>query len=91
MSDHESIAIIDSGVGGLTVAKEVMRQLPGESILYFGDNARCPYGSRTSEEIRAYSFQMIEFVSKFPIKALVIACNTATAVVLEEARRRLPL
>lgn len=91
MSDHESIAIIDSGVGGLTVAKEVMRQLPGESILYFGDNARCPYGSRTPEEIRAYSFQMIEFVSKFPIKALVIACNTATAVVLEEARRRLPL
>ncbi|MEJ8547063.1 glutamate racemase [Brevibacillus borstelensis] len=91
MSDHEFIAIIDSGVGGLTVAREVMRQLPGESILYFGDNARCPYGSRAPEEIQAFSFQMIEFVSKFPIKALVVACNTATAVVLEEAKKRLPL
>ncbi|USG64179.1 glutamate racemase [Brevibacillus ruminantium] len=86
MSNHNPIAIIDSGVGGLTVAREVMRQLPEESILYFGDNARCPYGSKTPEEIRTNTFQMIEFVSAFPIKALVVACNTATAVVLEEAK-----
>ncbi|MFY0545367.1 glutamate racemase [Brevibacillus sp. H7] len=91
MSEQQAIAIIDSGVGGLTVAREVMRQLPNERILYFGDNARCPYGSKTPEEIRAYSFQMIDYVLQFPLKALVIACNTATAVVLGEARRRLHL
>lgn len=91
MSDQRAIAIIDSGVGGLTVAKEVMRQLPDERILYFGDNARCPYGSKSPEEIRAYSFQMIEFVTHYPVKALVVACNTATAVVLEEAQQLLPL
>lgn len=91
MNEQQAIAIIDSGVGGLTVAKEVIRQLPEERILYFGDNARCPYGSRTPDEIRAYSYQMIEFVLHYPLKALVIACNTATAVVLEEVRQQLSL
>lgn len=91
MSKERAIAVIDSGVGGLTVAKEIIRQLPGESIIYVGDNARCPYGSKSPEEIRAYSFQMIDFVAHTPPKALVIACNTATAVVLEEARAYLPL
>jgi len=91
MSEQQAIAIIDSGVGGLTVVKEVMRQLPEERILYFGDNARCPYGSKTPDEIRAYTYQMIEFVLNYPLKALVIACNTATAVVLEEIRQQLPL
>ncbi len=91
MSEQQAIAIIDSGVGGLTVAKEVLNQLPGERILYYGDNARCPYGSKTPDEIRTYSFQMIDFVLQFDLKALVIACNTATAVILEEARRNLPL
>jgi glutamate racemase len=91
MIDREAIGIIDSGVGGLTVVKEVMRQLPNEPIIYFGDNARCPYGSKSPGEIRAYSFQMIDFVSRFPLKALVIACNTATAVVLDEARQSLNL
>jgi glutamate racemase len=91
MIDRQAIGIIDSGVGGLTVVKEVKRQLPNEPIIYFGDNARCPYGSKTPEEIRGYSFQMIEFVSRFPLKALVIACNTATAVVLDEARQSLDL
>ncbi|MED1792601.1 glutamate racemase [Brevibacillus nitrificans] len=91
MSRERAIAVIDSGVGGLTVAKEVMRQLPEERIVYVGDNARCPYGSKSPEEIRAYSFQMIDFVMKSPLKALVIACNTATAVVLEEVKAHLPL
>lgn len=89
--EERAIAVIDSGVGGLTVAKEIMRQLPNERIVYVGDNARCPYGSKSPEEIRAYSFQMIDFVAHTPLKALVIACNTATAVVLEEARAYLPL
>jgi len=91
MSKEYAIAVIDSGVGGLTVAKEVMRQLPEERILYVGDNARCPYGSKSPEEIRAFSFQMIDFVMQTPLKALVIACNTATAIVLEEAMAYLPL
>jgi glutamate racemase len=91
MDRERAIAVIDSGVGGLTVAKEVMRQLPEERIVYVGDNARCPYGSKSPEEIRAYSFQMIDFVMHTPLKALVIACNTATAVMLEEARACLPL
>jgi glutamate racemase len=91
MSRERAIAVIDSGVGGLTVAKEVMRQLPEERIVYVGDNARCPYGSKSPEEIRAYSFQMIDYVMRTPLKALVIACNTATAVVLEEAMEDLPL
>ncbi|QDX93052.1 Glutamate racemase [Brevibacillus laterosporus] len=91
MNGKETIGIIDSGVGGLTVVKEVMRQLPREKIVYFGDNARCPYGSRDSKEIRTYTNQMIQFVSQFQLKALVIACNTAAAVVLHEAKERMKL
>jgi len=89
MNEQSAIAIIDSGVGGLTVAREVMRQLPREKIIYFGDNARCPYGSRSPDEIRQFSNEMIQYVFRFPVKALVIACNTAAAVVLEEAKNRL--
>lgn len=91
MHKEQAIAVIDSGVGGITVAKEVMQQFPNERILYVGDNARCPYGSKTPEEIQSYSFQMIDFVAHTPLKALVIACNTATAVVLEEAQATLKL
>ncbi|WP_232695648.1 glutamate racemase [Brevibacillus daliensis] len=91
MSMKKAIGIIDSGVGGLTVAKEVMRQLPREKIIYFGDNARCPYGSRDSQEIRLFTNQLIQFVSRFELKALVIACNTAASVVLHEAKERLDL
>lgn len=91
MSRERAIAVIDSGVGGLTVAREVMRQLPDERIVYVGDNARCPYGSQSPDDIRTYSFQMIDFVMKTPLKALVIACNTVTAVALEEIRAYLPL
>lgn len=84
MSIPQAIGIIDSGVGGLTVAREVIRQLPRETILYFGDNARCPYGSRSAWEISRFTKQMIRFVMRHSVKALVIACNTAAAVVLED-------
>ena len=83
---QQAIAIMDSGVGGLTVVKEVMRQLPQEKILYFGDTARSPYGPRSSEEVRAFTRQIALFLSDFHLKMLVIACNTATAVALEEVR-----
>ncbi|MET3290474.1 glutamate racemase [Brevibacillus fluminis] len=84
MNRQQAIGIIDSGVGGLTVAREIFQQLPNEKLVYVGDNARCPYGSRSADEIRAFTYQMIRFLEQFSIKALVIACNTAAAVVLEE-------
>lgn len=87
----QSIGIIDSGVGGLTVAKEIMRQLPNENIIYLGDTARCPYGPRTGEEVKAFTWQMTQFLLGKNMKMLVIACNTATAVALEEIRQELSI
>ncbi|WP_332689621.1 glutamate racemase [Halalkalibacter lacteus] len=83
------IGVIDSGLGGLTVAKEIMRQLPKEEIVYLGDSARCPYGPRTPEEVRQFTWEMIDRLLEESIKMLVVACNTATAVVLEEVKREL--
>jgi glutamate racemase len=87
----QGIGVIDSGVGGLTVAKEILRQLPREDIYYFGDTARCPYGPRPAEEVRVFSWQMIEFLLQQKIKALMIGCNTATAVVLQEVSEQLDI
>lgn len=88
---EKAIGVIDSGVGGLTVAKEIMRQMPNEMIYYLGDTARCPYGPRTEQEVRKFTWQMAEFLLKRNIKMLVIACNTATAVVLKEMRSQLKI
>ncbi|RIW37737.1 glutamate racemase [Bacillus salacetis] len=88
---NQPIGIIDSGVGGLTVAKEVMRQLPNETIYYLGDTARCPYGPRTADEVKKFTWEMAAFLMNYNIKMLVIACNTATAVVLEELQDMLPI
>jgi glutamate racemase len=85
------IGVIDSGLGGLTVAKELMRQLPKEEIVYIGDSARCPYGPRTTEEVRAFTWEMIDRLVDENMKMLVIACNTATAVVLEEVKQELSI
>jgi glutamate racemase len=76
---HKAIAVIDSGVGGLTVVKEIRRRLPQESIIYFGDTARMPYGPRSYEEVRGFVFEIIEFLKHQEIKMLVVACNSATA------------
>jgi len=79
------IGVIDSGVGGLTVAKEIMRQLPKEEIIYLGDTARCPYGPRPEEEVRKFTWEMTKYLlENHHIKMLVIACNTATAIALQE-------
>ncbi|MCS1351481.1 glutamate racemase [Mechercharimyces sp. CAU 1602] len=86
---RKAIGILDSGVGGLTVAKEVIRQLPREHILYFGDTKRCPYGPREPQEVIAFTKQIVDFLSRFPLKALVIACNTATAVALDIVKEEL--
>lgn len=85
------IGVIDSGVGGLTVAKEIMRQLPKERIIYLGDTARCPYGPRPEEEIRQFTWEMTNYLLQYDIKMLVIGCNTATAVVLDEIRNELAI
>lgn len=79
---HSVIGVLDSGVGGLTVASEIIRQLPKESIYYIGDNKRCPYGPRSVEEVQSFVFEMVEFLKQFPLKALVVACNTAAAAAL---------
>lgn len=85
------IGIIDSGVGGLTVVKEMMRQLPNESIVYVGDTARCPYGPRPKEEIKRFTWELVRYLEQFDIKMLIIACNTATAAALDEIRQELPI
>jgi len=84
------IGVIDSGVGGLTVAKEIMQLLPNEKIIYIGDTARCPYGPRTSEEVRKFTWQLANALAKMDIKMLVIACNTATAVALNSLSKKMP-
>lgn len=78
-----AIGVFDSGVGGLTVAREIMRLLPNENIVYFGDTARVPYGSKSKETIIMYSRQIIRFLQTKNVKAIVIACNTASALALE--------
>ncbi|NSL51557.1 glutamate racemase [Calidifontibacillus erzurumensis] len=88
---NRRIGVIDSGVGGLTVAKELMRQLPKEEIIYLGDTARCPYGSRPIEEVRAFTWELTKYLLNFNIKMLVIACNTATALVLDEIRANIDI
>ncbi len=81
---QKAIAILDSGVGGLTVVEEVMRQLPKEKIIYFGDTSRAPYGPRTAEEVRLFTNQIVDHLLSFQPKMIVIGCNTATAAALEE-------
>ncbi|SDH35078.1 glutamate racemase [Alteribacillus persepolensis] len=88
---NQPIGIIDSGVGGLTVAREIARQLPKEEMIYIGDTARCPYGPRPVEEVKSFTWEMIHHLLEENIKMLVIACNTATAVVLEEVQQELSI
>lgn len=88
---EKPIAVLDSGVGGLTVVYELFRQLPREEICYFGDTARCPYGSRDLSEVREFCLEIIDYLQQFDPKMLVIACNTATAVVLDELRESMDI
>lgn len=78
------VGVFDSGVGGLTVAREIMRQIPNEKIIYFGDTARVPYGSKSKETVTRFSRQIVRFLSTFQVKAIVVACNTASACALDE-------
>ncbi|WP_017472768.1 glutamate racemase [Amphibacillus jilinensis] len=87
----QPIGVIDSGVGGLTVARELMRQLPKEQLIYLGDTVRCPYGPRPKKEVIRYTLEMVDFLMEKQIKLLVIACNTATAFTLEFLQEKLSI
>jgi glutamate racemase len=82
------IGVFDSGVGGLTVARAILDQLPRESILYVGDTAHSPYGPKPIAEVRAYALEVLDNLVAQGVKALVIACNTASAAMLRDARER---
>ena len=91
MSDPRPIGVFDSGVGGLTVLREILRRSPAESTIYLGDNARAPYGTRTDDEVRAFSTESIDALVERDVKAIVVACNTSTAVAIGDLRRRYDL
>lgn len=88
---QKAIGIFDSGVGGLTVLKEIVAKLPEENIIYLGDTARVPYGIRSAETVTRYSFENTNFLLGQEIKLLVVACNTASAISLNEVKKEYPL
>lgn len=89
MDMENPIGIFDSGVGGLTVVREVIRQLPSENIVYFGDTARLPYGSKSRDTVIRYSKQIVNFLKTKGVKAVVVACNTASAQALDVIQEEL--
>ena len=91
MSDPRPIGVFDSGVGGLTVLHEIVRRTPAESTIYLGDNARAPYGVRPDDEVRRFSAECLDLLATRDVKAIVVACNTSTAVALPDLRRRYDL
>lgn len=91
MDRNAPIGVFDSGVGGLTVVKEMMHQMPKERIVYFGDTARVPYGNKSRETVIHYSKQIIRFLCSKDVKAIVIACNTASACALEAVEQSLDI
>ncbi|HSJ15816.1 MAG TPA: glutamate racemase [Longimicrobiales bacterium] len=92
MSDADRpIGVFDSGIGGLTVVRELIRELPGESILYFGDTARVPYGAKSPETVQRYSREAAAFLLGRGVKLIVIACNTATAHAADALAAALPV
>ncbi len=91
MSDRRPIGVFDSGVGGLTVLREIVRRTPAESTVYLGDNARAPYGVRSDAEVLAFSTECLDRLAERDVKAIVVACNTSTAVAIDVLRRRYDL
>jgi glutamate racemase len=87
----QPIGILDSGVGGLSVASKIFTHLPHEEILYFGDTANVPYGDKTPQQLRAIVFRILDFFQSRDAKAVVMACNSSSAIVLDDARMRYPM
>ena len=91
LNSSSKIGVFDSGVGGLTVLTEITRQLPQESIIYFGDTARVPYGNRSKKEILRFVREIIAWMMGQDVKMIIMACNTSSALVLEEVRSEFPI
>lgn len=89
--DKRAIGVFDSGLGGLTVVHEITKALPNESIVYLGDTARVPYGTRSGELVREFSFEDADFLLRRNVKCIVIACNTSSAYASEALKKRLNL
>ncbi len=85
------IGVFDSGIGGLTVVKSIVETMPDENILYFGDTAHVPYGTRSREQITEYVLNDVRFLSRFDLKAIVIACNTADAIAKDKVKELYPM
>lgn len=91
VSKNAPIGVFDSGVGGLTVVREIMRQIPNEKIVYFGDTARVPYGSKSKDTVTRFSRQIVRFLQTQEVKAIVVACNTASAYALSELEKEVDI
>ncbi len=87
-SDPRPIGVFDSGLGGLTAVREIFRQLPGESVVYFGDTARLPYGNKSKETVTRFSLEITSFLVRQNVKCVVVACNTASSHALDALRAR---
>lgn len=90
MSNNSYIGVFDSGIGGLTVVKSIVEYMPGENIIYFGDTAHVPYGTRSKRQILQYVLSDVKFLNTFDIKAIVIACNTADSIAREAVEKAYP-
>ena len=91
MSDPRPIGVFDSGLGGLTAVRELFHALPGESVVYFGDTARLPYGSKSRETVTRFSLEIASFLVRHDVKCLLVACNTSSAYALDSLAGRLEI
>lgn len=91
LNSSSKIGVFDSGVGGLTVLAEIVREMPRESVIYFGDTARVPYGNRSKQEILRFVREIIAWMMGQNVKMIIMACNTSSALVLEEVRSEFPI
>src|ERR1035437_274043 len=89
ISPDRPIGVFDSGLGGLTVVRHILRMMPGEDVVYLGDTARVPYGIRSPDTIRTYAMDDAQFLLRFHPKVIVVACNTASAVALDLLKQTL--
>ncbi|MBI2018642.1 glutamate racemase [Candidatus Daviesbacteria bacterium] len=89
--NNNPIGVFDSGIGGLTVAREIVKQLPHESIIYLGDTARVPYGTRSKEIVIKFALELANFLLRRKVKSLVVACNTISAVALDKIKNISPV
>lgn len=86
--DNRPIGVFDSGIGGLTVLKEIIKILPNEQFIYYADTAHVPYGTKPKEKVKQYIFEAVDFLIRKNVKAIVVACNTATSIAIQDLRKK---